>query len=71
MWLRFPPRTLAQRQGPEGGLEGEVAGFDLGLLDDWLTPNELFFVRNHFAAPKISAHDWKLAFSGLSPPPTS
>ena len=63
-WLPFPPRTLAQRQGPEGGLEGEVAGFDLGLLDDWLTPNDLFFVRNHFAAPKISEQEWKLAFSG-------
>jgi DMSO/TMAO reductase YedYZ molybdopterin-dependent catalytic subunit len=63
-WLPFPPRILAQRQGPEGGLEHEVASFDLGLLDDWLTPNELFFVRNHFAAPKISEQEWKLAFSG-------
>ena len=67
--LPFPLPTLAQRQGPEGGLEDEVASFDLGLLDDWLTPNELFFVRNHFTAPKISAHDWKLAFFGaLSAP---
>ena len=62
--LPFPPRTLAQRQNHEGGLEDEVASFDLGLLDDWLTPNELFFVRNHFPAPKLSAHAWTLAFAG-------
>ena len=62
--LPFPRHTWAQRQGPEEGFEGEVAGFDLGLLDDWLTPNDLFFVRNHFVVPKISEQEWKLAFSG-------
>lgn len=62
--LLWPRRATAQGQGPSGGLPGEVTSFDLGLLDDWLTPNDLFFVRNHFAVPQLSAHQWKLAFSG-------
>ena len=62
--LRFSPHGWAQRQDSGGGLQAQAASFDLGLLDDWLTPNELFFVRNHSTVPNISAHDWKLAFAG-------
>ena len=51
-WLPFPRHTWAQRRGPEEGFEGEVAGFDLGLLDDWLTPNELIFRSQPLCGPK-------------------
>src|SRR5688572_8859140 len=28
------------------------------LLDSWITPNELFFVRSHFYTPMIDASSW-------------
>jgi DMSO/TMAO reductase YedYZ molybdopterin-dependent catalytic subunit len=36
-------------------------------LDDarsWVTPNRLFFVRNHFAIPTIDAEKWRLNIGG-------
>ena len=44
--------------------KAEVSGFDLSLLDQPLTPVELFFVREHFPAPAVSAAGWKLSLSG-------
>jgi DMSO/TMAO reductase YedYZ molybdopterin-dependent catalytic subunit len=46
------------------GQQPEVSAFDLSLLDDWLTPVESFFVREHFPAPKVSAHGWTLQLGG-------
>ena len=34
-------------------------------FDNWLTPNPLFYVRNHFSIPDISHSDWKLHIDGL------
>lgn len=33
-------------------------------LDGFITPNELFYVRNHFPIPEISANDWRLKIEG-------
>src|SRR5262245_48719367 len=36
-------------------------------LDDarsWVTPNRLFFVRNHFAIPDIKVETWRLSIGG-------
>jgi DMSO/TMAO reductase YedYZ molybdopterin-dependent catalytic subunit len=44
--------------------EPEVSNFDFSLLDDWLTPVDLFFVREHFPAPKVSSAGWKLSVTG-------
>src|SRR5262249_13068310 len=33
-------------------------------LDAFLVPNERFYVRNHFAAPKIDARAWRLKVEG-------
>ena len=33
-------------------------------LQSWLTPNPLFYVRNHFATPSIALSSWKLSVSG-------
>ena len=33
-------------------------------LQSWLTPNPLFYVRNHFATPSIDQSSWKLSVSG-------
>ena len=51
------------------GQQPEISAFDPSLLDDWLTPNELFFVREHFPQPQVSEHAWKLAFAGAAAEP--
>jgi DMSO/TMAO reductase YedYZ molybdopterin-dependent catalytic subunit len=46
------------------GQQPEVSAFDFSLLDDWLTPTESFFVREHFPLPKVTAHGWTLQLGG-------
>jgi sulfite oxidase len=36
----------------------------VSLLNTWLTPNELFYVRHHAYAPTVNANDWKLNIDG-------
>jgi DMSO/TMAO reductase YedYZ molybdopterin-dependent catalytic subunit len=38
--------------------------FPFASLDSFLTPNKLFYVRNHFAAPKLDARTWRLRVEG-------
>lgn len=45
--------------------QAEISAFDLSLLDQWHTPAELFFVREHFPAPAVSVQGWKVAVAGL------
>src|SRR5438105_989908 len=33
-------------------------------LDNFITPNDKFFVRNHFAQPKIDVQTWRLKIEG-------
>ena len=35
------------------------------LMDRTVTPNELFYIRSHFAAPEIDGASWRLAIGGL------
>jgi DMSO/TMAO reductase YedYZ molybdopterin-dependent catalytic subunit len=42
----------------------EISSFDFSLLDEWTTPVDLFFVREHFPAPGVSAAGWKLSIGG-------
>src|SRR5437867_405182 len=44
--------------------KAETSQLDLSLLDDWATPNDLFFVREHFPAPRVSSASWKLSIGG-------
>jgi DMSO/TMAO reductase YedYZ molybdopterin-dependent catalytic subunit len=37
----------------------------LSEVRSWVTPTRLFFVRNHFAEPKIDAASWRLRIDGL------
>ena len=62
--LPLARRLWSQAANNDGPLEPEVRSFDLSLLDDWLTPNELFFVREHFPAPALSSSDWELSIAG-------
>jgi len=42
----------------------EISSFDLSLLDRPATPNDLFFVREHFPAPPVSSAGWTLTVGG-------
>jgi DMSO/TMAO reductase YedYZ molybdopterin-dependent catalytic subunit len=43
----------------------------LDAAPSWVTPNRLFFVRNHFEVPGIDASNWKLTLEGLVARPRS
>ncbi len=36
----------------------------VGLLNTWITPNDLFYVRHHTYAAKVNASEWKLVVDG-------
>ncbi|HET6573600.1 MAG TPA: sulfite oxidase [Fimbriiglobus sp.] len=38
--------------------------YPISSLRSWLTPNEQFYVRCHFAAPKLDPANWKLTVEG-------
>jgi DMSO/TMAO reductase YedYZ molybdopterin-dependent catalytic subunit len=42
----------------------EIGNFDFSLLDEGPVPPELFFVREHFPRPQVSAAGWKLSIAG-------
>ncbi len=37
----------------------------------WVTPNRLFFIRNHFDGPRIDVNAWRLEIGGLVENPTA
>jgi len=42
----------------------ELSSFDLSLLDQPATPNDLFFVHDHFPAPDVTSAGWMLTIGG-------
>ena len=44
--------------------EPENLEFPFAALDGFITPNERFYVRNHFPAPKLDVRTWKLKVEG-------
>jgi DMSO/TMAO reductase YedYZ molybdopterin-dependent catalytic subunit len=54
---RFPGLIVRQRQ-PEN-LE-----FPFDTLDSFLTPNDRFYIRSHFAVPTLEAGSWRLKVEG-------
>jgi DMSO/TMAO reductase YedYZ molybdopterin-dependent catalytic subunit len=48
----------------ERSTEPLVTSFDLSLINDWLIPSELFFIREHFPAPDLAAKNWTIAITG-------
>ncbi len=43
----------------------------VGLLNTWITPNDLFYVRHHTYAAKVNASEWKLTVDGEVTTPLS
>ena len=56
---RPQPSGLIVRQKSPLNLE-----YPFSSLSDWLTPTDHFFVRNHFAMPKLDGAAWKLRVDG-------
>jgi DMSO/TMAO reductase YedYZ molybdopterin-dependent catalytic subunit len=52
------PRLIPRQRNPDN-LE-----FPFHSLKDFLTPNDLFYVRNHFPAPRLGAKSWRLQVAG-------
>ena len=44
--------------------KAELSNFDLSLLDQPATPNDLFFVREHFPAPRVTSAGWMVTVGG-------
>jgi len=42
----------------------EVLEFPFETLDEFITPNDLFFVRSHFDVPSIDIENWRLKVEG-------
>ena len=58
--VRRPEQTgLVVRQKSPLNLE-----YPFSSLSDWLTPADHFYVRNHFASPRIDEAAWKLRVEG-------
>lgn len=62
---RFVAAGLGALCAGATGAAQEVSGLDLSLLDDWLTPNELFFVRDQGAATPAAGAKWSVPVAGL------
>ncbi len=45
--------------------EPENLEFPFSTLNSFITPNEQFFIRSHFAVPKLSPRSWRLKVEGL------
>jgi DMSO/TMAO reductase YedYZ molybdopterin-dependent catalytic subunit len=45
--------------------EPENSETPLEQVRSWVTPNRLFFVRNHFEMPRLETTSWQLSVSGL------
>ena len=45
--------------------EPQIGEMPQPALDAWITPNPLFYVRNHFSTPSIRRDDWTLTIDGL------
>src|SRR5262249_18194207 len=56
---RRPPARLIVRQKDPENLE-----FPFSTLDRFITPNELFYIRNHFPVPQLDASTWRLKGEG-------
>jgi DMSO/TMAO reductase YedYZ molybdopterin-dependent catalytic subunit len=49
----------------------EVSNFDLSLLEEAATPNDLFFVREHHPAPSVTSAGWTLTLTGAVAKPVN
>ena len=68
--LSAAPQSAHVRPGNEKNIvtierEPQIGEMPRPALEAWITPNPLFYVRNHFPAPSIRRSDWTLSIDGL------
>src|SRR5437867_2814504 len=69
--MKSPPESvISTTDSPFAGLivrerEPENLEFPFSTLNRLLTSNEQFFVRSHFAVPKLDRAGWRLRIEGL------
>jgi DMSO/TMAO reductase YedYZ molybdopterin-dependent catalytic subunit len=75
MWVRrrflsriavavFPRSLPLLGAGPGQNTELGGTDMDLSSVQALITPNQGFFIRNHFKTPVIRAEDWRLSLTG-------
>jgi DMSO/TMAO reductase YedYZ molybdopterin-dependent catalytic subunit len=75
LWLRrqflstmataiFPRSLPLLTGGPRQNAELEGKDIERSAMQALITPNQRFFIRNHFKTPVMRADDWKLSFTG-------
>src|SRR5262249_13685310 len=74
-WLPLSP-ILAQTGTPSSKLivrseNPQDLETPINLLDTWITPNDLFYVRSHLYTPKIDMGTWRLQIDGMVDQPLS
>ncbi len=57
------PHLIVREEQPED------AEFAMAHLNSWVTPNPLFFRRNHFRYPKVDQPSWRLDLTGAAARP--
>jgi DMSO/TMAO reductase YedYZ molybdopterin-dependent catalytic subunit len=67
--LLFGGRLLGQAAQPQPALiarstDPDNLEFPFASLNSFITPNNLFYVRNHFARPQINVNSWRLRVGG-------
>jgi DMSO/TMAO reductase YedYZ molybdopterin-dependent catalytic subunit len=60
--LSRPIGESVLRESPRG--DTEIRGFDFSSLEDVLTPNDRFYLRDHFPVPRLADQEWRLQVSG-------
>jgi len=63
MWAKEPERTPIFKINSQRPFNAEPP--PVLLADYYLTPNDLFFVRNHFPVPEIDPNTYKLEITGV------
>jgi DMSO/TMAO reductase YedYZ molybdopterin-dependent catalytic subunit len=58
------PGTRQSVFGQSSPHDAEIRGFDFSSLAGPLTPNDQFYVRDHFAAPHLTQQGWKVEILG-------
>src|SRR5947208_3552518 len=66
-----PPRLSSAEQRKVVTTAPENSETPLEAMRSWVTPNRLFFVRNHFPVPTIDARTWRLTIDGCVERPLS
>ncbi len=60
LWRRtiFPAARIVRSDNPQ------IQEFDFASLKTLITPNQDFFIRNHFSAPSLASHVWRIRVTG-------